>query len=124
MRGMSDFTQLAERYIDSWNETDSAKRRAMLEQLWTDDARYVDPLAEANGREAIDATIAAVQDRFPGFSFRLAGAVDSHHDQGRFSWELGPADAEAPIAGFDVAVTDGEGRLQTVLGFLDKVPAG
>ena len=123
MSGMSDFTQVAERYIDSWNETDSAKRREMLEQLWTDDARYVDPLGEANGREAIDATIAAVQDRFPGFSFRLAGPVDAHHDQGRFTWELGPAGAEAPIVGFDVAVTDGDGRLRTVLGFLDKVPA-
>ena len=119
---MSDFTQLAERYIDSWNETDASKRQALLEQLWTDDARYVDPLGEATGREAIDATIAAVQDRFPGFGFRLAGPVDAHHDQGRFTWELGPADGEAPIVGFDVAVTDGNGRLRTVLGFLDKVP--
>jgi hypothetical protein len=25
--------------------------------------------------------------------------------------------------GFDVAVSDGSGRIQTVLGFLDKVPA-
>jgi len=34
-----------------------------------------------------------------------------------------PAGQEAPIVGFDVAVTDAAGRLQTVLGFLDKVPA-
>jgi hypothetical protein len=28
-----------------------------------------------------------------------------------------------PIVGFDVAVTDDHGRISTVLGFLDTVPA-
>jgi hypothetical protein len=53
----------------------------------------------------------------------LAGPVDGHHDQVRFSWELGPAGADAPVAGFDVAVVSDDGRIQTVLGFLDRVPA-
>jgi hypothetical protein len=39
-----------------------------------------------------------------------------------FTWELGPAGGEAPIAGFDVAMTDDDGRLELVLGFLDRVP--
>ena len=120
----STFDELAERYIDLWNETDPASRRRGVDELWSEDSRYVDPMVDAEGREAIDQTIGAVQDQFPGFVFRLAGPVDAHHNQGRFTWELGPAGDEAPIAGFDVAVTDAEGRLQTVLGFLDKVPAG
>ena len=49
--------------------------------------------------------------------------VDAHHDQVRFGWELGPQDGPAPIAGPDVAVADPEGRLELVLGFLDRVPA-
>ena len=69
------------------------------------------------------ATIAAVQDQFPGFTFRLAGPVDGHHGQARFGWELGPDEGAAPIAGFDVAVTDGAGRIRRVHGFLDRVPA-
>jgi hypothetical protein len=36
--------------------------------------------------------------------------------------ELGPADGEAPIAGFDVAIVDADGRLREVRGFLDRVP--
>jgi hypothetical protein len=64
-----------------------------------------------------------MQQQFPGFVFRLAGPVDAHHDQVRFTWELGPAGQEAPIAGFDVAVVDGDGRIATVFGFLDRVPA-
>lgn len=121
---MTTFQELAQRYITVWNETDPAARRAAVEELYTDDARYVDPLGVAEGRDAIAATIGAVQAQFPGFVFRLAGPVDAHHDQGRFAWELGPAgEPEAPIAGFDVAVTDGRDRLRTVLGFLDRVPA-
>src|SRR3954470_5714400 len=87
------------------------------------DARYVDPLAVADGREAIASMIGAVQQQFPGLRFRLAGPVDGHHNQARFGWELGPAGGEAPIVGFDVAVTDDDGRISTVLGFLDKVPS-
>jgi len=120
---MSTFDDLAQRYIDTWNETDPTARRAAVEQLYSEDARYVDPMAVAEGRDAIAATIRAVQGQFPGFVFRLTGPVDAHHDQARFGWELGPAGQEAPIVGFDVAVTDEAGRIQTVLGFLDKVPA-
>lgn len=88
---MSTFEDLAQRYIDTWNETDPTARRAAVDALYSEDARYVDPLAVAEGREAIAATIGAVQGQFPGFVFRLARPVDAHHDQARFGWELGPA---------------------------------
>lgn len=121
---MNLYDDIATRYIECWNETDATARRKAVDALFAEDARYADPLGEAEGRDAIDATIAAVQERFGGFVFTLAGAVDGHHDQLRFTWELGPTEADAPIAGFDVAVTDGDSRLRTVLGFLDRVPAG
>ena len=120
---MTNYDELAQRYIDTWNETDADARKAAVDRLYTEDASYTDPLAAAEGREAIAAMIGAVQQQFPGFTFRLAGPVDGHHNQARFGWELGPAGAEAPIVGFDVAVSDDSGRIRTVLGFLDKVPA-
>lgn len=120
---MADFQSLAARYIETWNEHDPAIRRKAVEELWAADGRYIDPLTDAQGRAAIDAAIAAAHQQFPSFEFRLIGGVDGHHGQCRFSWELGPAGSEAPVAGSDVAVVTGDGRLQTVLGFLDKVPA-
>jgi hypothetical protein len=36
---------------------------------------------------------------------------------------VGPEGAEPPMVGFDVAVTGDDGKLVTVLGFLDKVPS-
>ncbi|MCP2258181.1 SnoaL-like domain-containing protein [Streptoalloteichus tenebrarius] len=120
---MSDVQELVERYIATWNEQDPARRRAAIDAIWTEDASYVDPMVVAEGRDAIDATIAAVRQQFPGLSFRLGGAVDAHHHLARFTWELAEGDGEAVVVGFDVAVLAEDGRLRTVHGFLDKVPA-
>ena len=117
---MSD---LNERYLACWNETDSTARRALIEQLWAQDATYTDPLADVRGLEQIDATIAAVQDQFPGFVFTAGTPVDAHHNQARFTWGLGLRDADPVIEGFDVLVLDDTGRIEAVHGFLDKVPA-
>jgi hypothetical protein len=121
---MTDASELVDRYIASWNESDPEARRKAISDLWAADGRYVDPLADVAGVEAIDATVAAAHDMFPGHTFRLAGTVDAHHDIARFTWELVPAgSAEATVIGFDVAVISEDGRLQTVHGFLDKVPS-
>ena len=119
---MTEFSDLAARYIDVWNERDPVSRKEAVGKLWTADGRYVDPLVDVQGADAIDSAIATAQEMFPGFIFRLAGGVDGHHDQCRFSWELGPPEGVAPVAGSDVALIGSDGRLQTVLGFLDRVP--
>ena len=119
---MPDFTKLTEQYIATWNETDPSVRRALIDQLWSSGGRYIDPLADVTGPDQIDAVIAGAQAQFGGMTFRLASAVDAHHDQARFTWELGPDGADAIVVGFDVAQADADGRLALVLGFLDKVP--
>jgi hypothetical protein len=110
------------RYLGCWNETEPAARRKLIDDAWAQDGSYIDPLGEAYGRGAIDATIAAVQAQFPGLVFTLAGPVDAHHRQARFNWCLGPEGAEPLVVGFDVAVTDEDSKIVSVLGFLDKVP--
>jgi SnoaL-like domain len=110
-----------ERYIACWNQTDPLLRRKLIDEVWADDASYIDPLAEAHGRDAIDETIAAVQEQFPGSAFTLLGPVDSHHHQARFAWGLGPAASAPNVVGFDVALTGDDGRLTSVFGFLDEV---
>lgn len=119
---MTHIDELIARYIATWNETDAAARRAAIGEIWTEDGVYTDPMGVAEGQAAIDATIAAVQQQFPGFTFRLAGPVDAHHDIARFTWELGPEQGEALVVGFDVAVITAGGRISGIHGFLDKVP--
>jgi hypothetical protein len=115
-------TDLMTTYLACWNETDADVRRALIDQHWSETATYVDPMAEVAGREELSATIGAVQQQFPGFVFTPVGAVDAHHNQARFQWGLGLTDAEPVIVGFDVIVTDVDGRIERVLGFLDRVP--
>jgi hypothetical protein len=118
-----DYAEVATSYIAMWNATDEQDRAKLVAGLCTDDARYVDPMVVAEGSEAIAATIAGAQQQFPGWTFRLAGPVDGHHNQTRFTWEFGPAGVDTPVAGFDVALLTDEGKVVAVYGFLDKVPA-
>lgn len=113
------------RYFEAWNAAEPEALAKTVAAAWTADGSYTDPLADVRGHEAIAAVITAAHAQFPGFAFRLAGAVDGHHDTARFSWELvSEADGSAPVAGSDVITLDAEGRIRTVLGFLDRVPAG
>lgn len=116
-------TDIAQRYIAVWNETDAARRAQLLEEGWADDAHYVDPLMQASGHAQISALVGAVHQRYPGFRFGLAGSADAHGEHVRFSWTLGPSGAEDLIQGTDFVRLSG-GKLQSVTGFLDKVPVG
>ncbi|MFD9318871.1 nuclear transport factor 2 family protein [Streptomyces sp. NPDC060053] len=112
------------RYFEAWNAREPEALAKAVAAAWAVDGSYTDPLADVRGHEGIAAVIAAAHAQFPGFAFRLTGAVDGHHDTARFSWELvSEADGSAPVAGSDVVVLDTEDRIVSVLGFLDRVPA-
>jgi hypothetical protein len=114
----------AARYLEAWNADAPEALAKAVAAAWTADGSYTDPLAEVRGHEQIAAVITAAHEQFPGFTFKLAGTVDGHHDTARFGWELvADADGSAPVAGFDVITLDDDGRIRTVLGFLDRVPA-
>ncbi|WP_030565795.1 nuclear transport factor 2 family protein [Streptomyces aureocirculatus] len=122
---MSDLTELADRYISIWNEPDEAKRAAAIADLYAADATYTDPLADVSGHDGIATVITGARQQFTGFEFKILGAVDANHHIARFQWELVPAaGGENIVIGFDVIATDGAGKIKTVSGFLDKVPAG
>ncbi|MFC4336715.1 nuclear transport factor 2 family protein [Salininema proteolyticum] len=120
---MHDFKAVASRYIDAFNAVDAVERKRLVAEVLGADVAYVDPMAAVDGHEGMDAFIAGCHRQFPGWTFTLIGEVDGHHDQARFSWGFGPAGEEPPLLGFDVIVLDGEGRIKTVFGFLDRVPA-
>lgn len=120
---MSDFDTVVRRYLAAWNETDPDRRRAAVEDVCAADVRYVDPLAAVEGRAALDGLIGAVQGQFPGMVFAPGGPVDAHHQQARFTWQLGPEGQEPIAVGFDVAELGPDGRIRTILGFIDRAPA-
>lgn len=114
---------IANIYIDTWNASTAERRDELLRTSWATDATYTDPLAHADGLDGISAVIGAVREQFPDFVFRVVGAPDSHHEHTRFQWGLGPAEAEPIIIGFDVVSAQEDGRIRSVVGFLDRVPS-
>jgi len=113
----------AQTYLATWNATNAEDRRRLLDQHWTTDVTYVDPLTAVSGRDGVNAAVVGAKEQFPDFVFSLVGEVDAHHSQLRFQWGLGPAGAEPVVIGFDVVVLDQLGRIKDVRGFLDLVPA-
>ncbi|WP_221584586.1 nuclear transport factor 2 family protein [Microbacterium sp. G2-8] len=116
-------TTIADRYLQTWNASETNARDRLLSEHWTEAATYTDPMVDVAGRDQISATIGAVREQFPGFEFTLIGQPDAHHNFTRFQWGLGPTGAEPIVIGFDIVVSDEQDRIQQVIGFLDKVPA-
>ena len=119
---MTDPTELIDRYIAMWNETDGERRRTLIARTWTAGARYRDPLIQGDRPAGIDAMVAGVQARIPGYRFRRITPVDAHNGQVRFGWHLAPEAGPALAAGVDFGVIAGDGRLDSITGFLDQVP--
>jgi hypothetical protein len=65
-----------------------------------------------------------VQQRFPGYRFRLCSGIEAHHDRVRFSWSAGGTEA-APLyfRGTDFATFTADGRFHAVTGFTDAAPS-
>jgi len=123
-------TELIDRYIAMWNETDAPRRRALIARTWTAQASYLDPLMQGEGHAGIDAMVQAVQAAYPGNRFRRTSEVDLHYGRVRFAWTLGPEGGPALAQGIDFGVLEESGTagaegalLSSITGFLDQ-PAG
>ena len=121
---MNTLTDLIDRYIATWNETDAGRRRELIAQTWAAEASYLDPLLQGEGRDGIDAMIAQVPERYPGHRFRRTGEVESHHDRLRFTWDLAEENAEALVKGTDFGIVTPDNRLHAITGFFEQVRQG
>jgi hypothetical protein len=118
---MNTLTDLIDRYIAAWNETDAGRRHDLIARTWTEGASYLDPMLQGDGHDGIDAMIANVQERFPGHRFRRTGDVESHHDRVRFTWDLAPEEGTPVVSGTDFGVVTADTRLAAITGFFDRV---
>jgi hypothetical protein len=119
---MSDTTETVDTYLAMWNEEDPARRADHIERAWVADCRYVDPLLEAEGRDALSDMVAAVHAQYPGHRFRRISGIDAHHDQVRFAWLLAGPDGGVTVAGVDVGTVALDGRLVSITGFFGDPP--
>ena len=118
---MSNIEAVVESYVASWNETDAAKRQSALAASCAANASYRDPVMVSDGHAGLDAMLAGVQAKFPGFVLKRISKVDSHNGAVRFAWSLGPAAGPSVVEGVDFATLAPDGKLAAIVGFIDKM---
>lgn len=121
---MPNVNELVVAYLAAWNERDPGRRRQLVAKAWTDNGSYADAAREGQGHDGLSEMIGVALSHFPGYQLNLASGIETHHDVVRFSWVAGGTrDAPLYIKGTDFAVIAKDGRLQSVAGFVDAMPA-
>jgi hypothetical protein len=118
MSEMSDaaLAKMIDQYCASWGEDDSARRAALLQEVWAERATYTDPMAHVQGRGNLVAHIGAVRQQFPGAKIVRTSAIDRHNHCARFAWKLEQSNGTSLPEGIDIAEFR-DGKLQSIVGF-------
>src|SRR5258708_29654555 len=110
------------RNLDVFGEKDPARRRALIDEIFTEDCVFYDPNKGTHrGRDAIDRIAGAIKADHPDFQYQPIAEPDVSGDGGRIQWVSGrPGEAPA-YAGTDFIVAR-ECRIASVYLFFDKLP--
>ena len=120
---MSDtISALLKRNLEVFSETDPVRRRALIDEFYSEDCVFYDPSnGRYRGRDEIDRIAGVIKATHPDFKYRTIAEPDVSGDGGRIRWVEGrPGDAPA-VAGTDFIVVR-EGRIAAIYLFFDKLP--
>jgi SnoaL-like domain len=131
--------ELADRYVEMWNEPDAERRRETIAKLWSSDAVHrLEPpqevretaaglrtyaLFEVRGHDELEARVRRAYEQFvePGqFVFRRRGDGQRVGDTAKVAWEMVPAGGgDVAGSGVDFLVLDPDGRIRLDYQFID-----
>ena len=89
-------TLLARNLHDVFGENDPERRRAAIDELYTEDVVFYDPSKGVyRGRDEIDRIAGAIKATHPDFSYQLIAEPEEVGDGGRVPWVAGrPGDRQ------------------------------
>ncbi len=119
---MTTPSTMIDTYLAAYGETDSNRRRQLIEECFAPDATLADPPLDAAGHDGLDELFAAVQGQFAGHTFRRTSGVDEHHASARYDWELVAADGAVAVVGTDFVRFSPAGTIASVVGFFGPTP--
>ncbi len=116
-----DLAAVVRRYDEVWAERDVARRRGILDEIWTAGTIYVDPDVPEGlvGPDALVDFIEASFDQYPGLAITAISEVAVLRDRATYRWRATSANGEA-IQGTDFIEFDANGRIQRLTGFYDS----
>ena len=107
---------------DVFGENDPARRRAAIDEIYSEDGVFYDPTSGVyRGRDEIDRIAGAIRATHPDFQYQPIAAPEEVGNGGRVQWVSGrPGEAPA-YAGTDFVITR-DGQIAAVYLFFDKLP--
>jgi len=105
-----------------FGEGDDQRRRAAINELWTEDAILYVPPGIIEGRDAINKFAGDLRATHPHYVYTPHGAPQVLHDAGRIAWGSGPRDEAPEYTGWDVIIAR-NGRIAALYVFLDETTA-
>jgi hypothetical protein len=118
----STSTLLLRNLTDVFGENDPARRRAALEELYTEDCVFYDPNKGVyHGRDEIDRIAGAIRATHPAFRYQPIAEPEEVGNGGRVRWVSGVPEEAPAYAGTDFIISR-DGRIAAVYLFFDKLP--
>ena len=113
---------LLQRNLDVFAEDDPVRRRAMIDESYTEDCVFYDHAGGVfRGRDEIHRIAGVIKATHPDFRYQPIGKPDVTGDGGRIRWVSGrPGDGPA-YAGTDFIIAR-EGRIVGIYLLFDKLP--
>ena len=105
-----------------FGEGDAKRRRAAIDELYTEDCALYVPPGKIVGREALDKFAGDLRATHPHFVYTPRGEPQTLHDAGRLAWGSGPRGGAPEYTGLDVIITR-NGRIAALYVFLDSMPS-
>ena len=114
-------TLLTRNLDDVFGEDDAARRRATIDEIFTEDCVFYDPSSGVyRGRDEIDRVAGAIKATHRDFRYQPIMEPEELGNAGRIQWVSGrPGEAPA-YAGTDFIITR-DGRIATLYLFFDKL---
>jgi hypothetical protein len=106
---------------DVFGENDSVRRRAAIDEIFTEDCVFYEPRGVYRGRDEIDRVAGAIKATHPDFRYQQIAGPEELGNSGRIQWVSGgPGEAPA-YAGTDFIIAR-DGRIAALYLFFDKLP--
>ena len=115
-------TLLTRNLHEVFGENDPARRRAAIDEIFTEDCVFYDPSRGVyRGRDEIDRIAGAIRATHPDFRYLPIAEPEELGNGGRVQWVSGrPGNAPA-YAGTDFIIAR-DGRIAALYLFFDKLP--
>ena len=119
---LSTSTLLTRNLRDVFGEADPARRRAAIDEIFTEDCVFYDPgQGVYRGRDEIDRIAGAIRATHPDFRYQPIAEPEEVGNGGRIRWVSGrPGEAPA-YAGTDFIIAR-DGRIAALYLFFDTLP--